>query len=294
MSLTSETETVQQRRASVFSLFLPQTKKRKSEDVIILSKQRDKSVNEFDGYDPCLHWPAEEAWERQTDRVSITDHANHFEHPDVLQLGRHMEAVKAVGLTAGVGADTLHKVRSAGLQLTDHLRQRVLKERKGKTANHSPFIHTEHKPGAMNATPPPTRLHLCNKKSNLTWLDVQGINIWPYSKCCILAPMLLSSYTHTHTHTWRTEVVVHCSFIWRASSLAGPGIILQPTLLSSPLLSFPFLSSPLSCPGVPLRDSQTTNPQIGLCNTQTSFKAKVDWATLQPSCVTSRHWTASV
>lgn len=84
---------------------------------------------------PCLHWPAEEAWERQTERVSITDSADHLKHPDVLQLGGHMEAVKTVGLTAGVGADALHKVRSAGLQLTDHLRQRVLEESKGKTAN---------------------------------------------------------------------------------------------------------------------------------------------------------------
>lgn len=84
---------------------------------------------------PCLHWPAEEARERQTDRVSITDHADHLEHPDVLQLGRHMETVKTVGLTAGVGEDTLHKVRSAGLQPTDHLRQRVLEDRRGKTAN---------------------------------------------------------------------------------------------------------------------------------------------------------------
>lgn len=78
----------------------------------------------------CLYWPAEEAWERQADRVSITDHADHLEHTDVLQLGRHMEAVKAVRVTARVGPDTLHKVRCAGLQLTDHLRKRVLEDRK--------------------------------------------------------------------------------------------------------------------------------------------------------------------
>lgn len=66
------------------------------------------------------HRPAEEAWEGQADRVSITDHAHHLENPDVLQLGRHMDAAKTVWLTTGVGADTLHKVRSASLQLTDH------------------------------------------------------------------------------------------------------------------------------------------------------------------------------
>ena len=44
-----------------------------------------------------------------------------------------MEAVKTVWLAAGVGAHALHKVRTAGLQLTDHLRQRVLREGKGDT-----------------------------------------------------------------------------------------------------------------------------------------------------------------
>lgn len=65
------------------------------------------------------HRPAEEAWEGQANRVSITDHAHHLKHPDVLQLGGHMEAVKTVWLTTGVGAHTLHKVRSASVQLTD-------------------------------------------------------------------------------------------------------------------------------------------------------------------------------
>lgn len=78
------------------------------------------------------HWPAEEAWKGQADRVSITDHAHHLKHPDVLQLGRYMEAVKTVRLTAGVGTHALHEVRSASLQLTYHLWQRVLKESKGE------------------------------------------------------------------------------------------------------------------------------------------------------------------
>lgn len=55
---------------------------------------------------------------------------HHLEHPDVLELGRYMEAVKTVRVTARVGADALHKVRCAGLQLADHLRKRVLEDRK--------------------------------------------------------------------------------------------------------------------------------------------------------------------
>lgn len=74
------------------------------------------------------HWPGEEARERQADRVTITDHSHHLKHPDVLQLGRHMGAVKSIRLTRGVGSDTLHKVRRAGIQLTDHLWHWVLKE----------------------------------------------------------------------------------------------------------------------------------------------------------------------
>lgn len=55
--LTSETETEQPRRALDISLLfflITDSKKRKSEDVIILSKQRDKSVIKFDGFDPLL------------------------------------------------------------------------------------------------------------------------------------------------------------------------------------------------------------------------------------------------
>lgn len=85
--------------------------------------------------------PAEEAWEGQADGVSITDRAHHLENPDVLQLGRHMGAVKAVGLSPGVGAHALHKVRSASLQLTDHLRQRVLKEKEVMQSNWSFYNH---------------------------------------------------------------------------------------------------------------------------------------------------------
>ena len=62
--------------------------------------------------------PAEEAWKGQADRVSITDHAHHLKYSNVLQPGRHMEAVKAVGLTTGIGAHTLHKVGSTSLQFT--------------------------------------------------------------------------------------------------------------------------------------------------------------------------------
>jgi len=67
------------------------------------------------------HSPAQEAREGQADGVSVTDHAHHLQNPDVLQLGRHFDAVKTVRLTAGVGAHTLHKVRRARLQLTDHV-----------------------------------------------------------------------------------------------------------------------------------------------------------------------------
>lgn len=75
------------------------------------------------------HRPAEEAGEGQADRVAIADHVHHIEHTDVLQLGGHMEAVKCVRLTAGVGAHALHEVRGAILQFTHHLWQRVLWEK---------------------------------------------------------------------------------------------------------------------------------------------------------------------
>lgn len=75
-----------------------------------------------------LHWPAEEAWEWQANRVSIPDYAHHLKYPNVLQLGRHMEAVKTVWLTTGIGANALHKVGSTSLQFTDHFWQGVLKK----------------------------------------------------------------------------------------------------------------------------------------------------------------------
>lgn len=110
----------------------------------------------------CLYWPAEEAWERQTDRVSITDHTDHLEHPDVLELGWHVEAVKTVRVTARVGADALHKVRCAGLQLAHHLRKRVLEDRKQiEQAAHFPtysFI-----PHVVYTVDSDTRLHIIER-----------------------------------------------------------------------------------------------------------------------------------
>ena len=91
------------------------------------SAYRDRTISSAD---MLRHWPAEEAWEGQADGVSITDHAHHLKHPNVLQLSGHMEAVKTIWLTTGVWAHTLHKVRSASLQFTDHLWQWVLRKEK--------------------------------------------------------------------------------------------------------------------------------------------------------------------
>lgn len=87
--------------------------------------------------------------------------------------------------------------------------------------------------------------------------------------------------THTRTHTnacpWHT-VVVHCSFIHEEGFILG---LVQHHSSAHSLLA---------CHS--LRDLPTTSPQLWLCNTLTSFKPKVVWASFQPPCVTSRHWTA--
>ncbi len=70
--------------------------------------------------------PAQEAGERQADRISIPDHADHLQNPHVLELCGHVEAVEHIRLSGVVGPDTLNKVRRTRLQLTGDLTQRVL------------------------------------------------------------------------------------------------------------------------------------------------------------------------
>lgn len=141
------------------------------------------------------------------------------------------------------------------------------------------------------STHPHARLHLCfchssNWRQSMLCISLSTmINTSPHiferhyqhSHCC--RP---SKHAHTHTNACarHTVVVVHCSFIHVEGFMLG---LVKHHSSAHSLL-------PCHSP----RDSSTTSPQLWLCNTLASFTPKVLllWATFQPLCITSRHWTA--
>lgn len=242
--------------------------------MVILSKQRDKSVNEFDGYDPL---PALTCWGSmgKTNGPGIHNGSRGpSQAPWCIVAGQthgNCQNCWADCWCWGGHTPQSEDCRPAAYWSPQKASSGREKRQNSWRGNNILLSSTQNKTLGPWSSP---QLHLCTKKPNLKWLDVKSFNISPYSKCCILS--LIQSPSHTHiAHSGCCSLFIHregfiLGWAWRHS----------------------LAHSPLSCPDVPLRDSQTTNPQLRLRNTQTSFKAKVD--TLQPSCVTSTHWTASV